>query len=443
MASARIVVVGAGMAGVATAFHLAAANRARGVVLVDEREPLTLTSNKDLGGYRNWFTGPDPAMVRFMNRSIDLLEALVDAGGGTVRMSRRGYVQFTRDPARLEAMARDAAAVSAHGAGPLRRHPGPEPYAPAVPDRWKDQPDGADLIDDAASARRLFPYVDPAIAGLLHVRRAGFYDAWTAGQWMLMQLEHAGVSIRRDRVAAIEAPGGCVRGVRFASGESIAAGDVVLAAGPMMRELARMLDLELPLVFERHAKLALPDTEGVVPRDAPMLIWNDPVTLEWSAAERRMLADEPDGARLLEPLPGGVHLRSRGPRRELLFIWRRDDAVCEPAWPPAFDPHYGEAVLRAAVRMVPALRVYVGRAAEGVVDGGYYCRTAANRPLVGPLPVEGAWIVGALSGFGVMGCHAAGDLLASHLLGRPLPADAHAFLPFSGAAPHGERGEHT
>jgi glycine/D-amino acid oxidase-like deaminating enzyme len=74
VADAPIVVCGAGMAGVAAAFHLAARQGAKGVVLVDEREPLTLTSNRGTEAYRNWFPGPGPDMVRFMNRSIDLLE---------------------------------------------------------------------------------------------------------------------------------------------------------------------------------------------------------------------------------------------------------------------------------------------------------------------------------------------------------------------------------
>jgi hypothetical protein len=33
-----------------------------------------------------------------------------------------------------------------------------------------------------------------------------------------------------------------------------------------------------------------------------------------------------------------------------------------------------------------------------------------NRPLVGPLPVDGAFVTGALSGFGLMSAHGAGEL---------------------------------
>ena len=42
---------------------------------------------------------------------------------------------------------------------------------------------------------------------------------------------------------------------------------------------------------------------------------------------------------------------------------------------------------------------------------------------------EGAYVLGALSGFGVMGSHAGADLLATHLTGGQLPDYARWFLP--------------
>jgi glycine/D-amino acid oxidase-like deaminating enzyme len=64
-----------------------------------------------------------------------------------------------------------------------------------------------------------------------------------------------------------------------------------------------------------------------------------------------------------------------------------------------------------------------------VVDGGYYCKTTDNRPLVGPLPVEGAFVIGGLSGTGIMTSQSAADLLAAHVTQRALPTYAGAFLP--------------
>jgi glycine/D-amino acid oxidase-like deaminating enzyme len=61
------------------------------------------------------------------------------------------------------------------------------------------------------------------------------------------------------------------------------------------------------------------------------------------------------------------------------------------------------------------------------MDGGYYTKTRENRFLAGPLPVEGAYVIGALSGYGMMSSNGAADLLADHIAERPLPLYAPAF----------------
>ena len=71
---AEIVICGAGAAGLAAAYHLVVRNGMRGVMLVDERPPLSLTSAYGTEAYRNWW--PDLDMFRFMDRSIDLMEEL-------------------------------------------------------------------------------------------------------------------------------------------------------------------------------------------------------------------------------------------------------------------------------------------------------------------------------------------------------------------------------
>ncbi|MCL4393936.1 MAG: FAD-dependent oxidoreductase, partial [Chloroflexi bacterium] len=61
------------------------------------------------------------------------------------------------------------------------------------------------------------------------------------------------------------------------------------------------------------------------------------------------------------------------------------------------------------------------------MDGGYYTKTQENRPLIGPLPVQGAYILAALSGYGIMASCAAGELLAAHVTESALPRYAPAF----------------
>ena len=93
------------MAGAATAYHLAV-RHGLGVVLVDEREPLTLTSDKGTQGYRNWWPGPDDTMLKLVSRSIDLLEETARESGNMFRMNRRGYFFATADESRFDAAQR-------------------------------------------------------------------------------------------------------------------------------------------------------------------------------------------------------------------------------------------------------------------------------------------------------------------------------------------------
>jgi glycine/D-amino acid oxidase-like deaminating enzyme len=85
--------------------------------------------------------------------------------------------------------------------------------------------------------------------------------------------------------------------------------------------------------------------------------------------------------------------------------------------------------MRGLAVMMPGLRAYIGRSHEAVVDGGYYCKAPDNRPLIGPTAIEGAYVLGALSGFGIMASQAAAELLAAHLLEQPMLDYAPAFHP--------------
>jgi glycine/D-amino acid oxidase-like deaminating enzyme len=222
-----------------------------------------------------------------------------------------------------------------------------------------------------------------------------------------------------------------VRGVRLAGGGRLPAGFFINTAGPLLGAVGRLLGVELPVRNELHLKLALRDSLGVVPRHAPLLIWNDPQTLAWTAEERQALAEDPETTCLLGELPPGAHLRPEGSGASpiALLLWEYRERYLEPAWPLPLDPLFTETVLRGAAAVLPALQRYLGRLSRPVLDGGYYTQTPANQPLIGPLPVEGAFVLGALSGFGVMAACAAAELLAAHLTGSPLPGYAGAFHP--------------
>ncbi|HNP74295.1 MAG TPA: FAD-dependent oxidoreductase, partial [Kouleothrix sp.] len=101
-ASADVVICGAGIAGVAAAYYLAVERGITDVLLVEQGAPLSLTSDKSTECYRNWWPGPGDTMVRFMSRSIDLLEGIARASDNAIRLNRRGYVYATADPAQVD-----------------------------------------------------------------------------------------------------------------------------------------------------------------------------------------------------------------------------------------------------------------------------------------------------------------------------------------------------
>ena len=425
--NAEIVICGAGVAGVSAAYHLVVRSGVRNVLLVDERPPLSLTSAYGTEAYRNWWS--ERPMFRFMNRSIGLLEEVSAESGNAVRMNRRGYVFLTGDPCRISELVQEAEAAAGRGGGALRVHRDSGAYVPSRAEGLQPDMDGADLVLDTETIARLYPFLTDDTAAMLHVRRCGWLDVPSLGRWMLDRIASRGGRIVRDRISQVDTKNNRVTGVKLASGSVIETGKLVLAAGPLAREAGRMLGLDVPVFQELHGKVVVEDTDGVLPPDAPMLIWTDPVELVWDDDEREKLSADPASSYLTGPFPAGLHIRPRfrDGKQTFLGIWTYDVAPREAEFPLAFDPVYPVIVLRGLARMIPGMRVYFDSAHALPVDGGYYCKTPDNRPLIGPLPVGGAFMIGALSGYGIMGSQAAGELVAAHMTGASLPDYARAF----------------
>jgi glycine/D-amino acid oxidase-like deaminating enzyme len=161
------------------------------------------------------------------------------------------------------------------------------------------------------------------------------------------------------------------------------------------------------------------------------MIWTDSQYLPWTDEERAELAASDETRWLLDELPGGAHLRPEGggASNMVLLLWAYHLEPREPVVPPALDEFFPEVALRGLSAMYPGLSAYFGRASFALYDGGYYTRTPENRPLAGPLPVEGAYVCGGLSGFGLMAAAAVGELVAAHVTGSALPPDAALFSP--------------
>lgn len=426
---ADVVICGAGIAGITAAYFLAVEQKIANIVLVDERPPLTLTSDKSTEAYRNWWPGPDGAMIALMNRSIDWLERLADQSDNRFLLNRRGYLYATADFAHAQTIQQQAKTAVSQGAGPLRIHTGQSAdplYQPLAAEGYHGQPDGADLLLDPTLIQHHFPYLSPQITAVLHARRCGWFSGQQLGAYLLEEARAAGVQFVSATVTGVGVKNGRVDHIQLNHNQQIHTQIFVNAAGPFVTDIAALLHIDLPIYSEQHIKLSFKDHLGLLPRTAPLLIWEDAQTLPWSDEERDFLAQDPDTHWLLDRLPAGVHCRSEG-GDQILILWPYHTQPMTPIFPLPQDPFFPEIALRGMATMIPALAAYFERLPSVYVDGGYYTKTAENRPLIGPLPVAGAYIMGALSGFGLMAACAAGELLAAHVAGSSLPTYAPAF----------------
>ena len=433
---ADVVICGAGIAGIAAAYHLAVKHGIEKVVLIDDRAPLSLTSDKSTECYRNWWPGPGDAMVSLMNRSIDILENLARESSNIFHLNRRGYLFATEDLNRIPDFKRAAEEAAELGAGLVRYHTGPADhpkYVPAPAWGFENSPTGSDLILDQGMIRKHFPYLSENVVALVHARRCGWFSVQQLGMYMLERARERGAKLLEAQVESVEVAGGRVQAVRLrhSSGlATISTQNFVNAAGPFLKGIGRMVGVELPVFSELHVKISFKDHLSVVPREAPLLIWTDPVFLPWSEDDRTVLSESEETKWLLNQFPPSVHSRPEGgPGSDIvLILWTYDTRPVEPIFPFSHDPHYPEIALRGLAKMIPSLKAYFDRFPKPVVDGGYYTKTRENRPLIGPLPVKGSYVIGALSGFGVMAACAAGELLAAHLTGTQLPHYAPVFV---------------
>jgi glycine/D-amino acid oxidase-like deaminating enzyme len=425
--TADVVICGAGITGVAAAHFLSTAG-IKNILLLDEHPPLSFTSDRSTECYRNWW--PDAEMLALMNRSIDLMEVLSEESGNVFRMNRRGYLYVTANESSVAVLEVASRRISDLGAGPIRVHSSSTLYyQPSPAEGFHDQAPGADLLIGNELIHKYFPYITDTAVAALHVRRAGWLSAQQLGMYLLETARRRGVRFESAQVTAVEVVNGCVKGVSLSSGERVNSPVFINAAGPYFKDVGKLLDIDLPVHTELHLKAAIKDQLGVVGREAPLLIWTDPQSLPWEDEEREALAEDDETRWLTGSFPSGVHTRPEGAgeSQTILMLWEYQTKVMEPLWPPKMDEQYPEVALRGLAAMLPRMREYFGRMPRPQLDGGYYTKTQENRPLVGPMGVEGAYMIGAVSGYGIMSACGVGDLLARQVTGDPLPSYASAF----------------
>ncbi len=214
---ADVVVVGAGLGGLAVAAHLA--GRDRRVLVVDRLGPGSQASAQNAGMLRRM--GEDPFERALAVRTHQLL---VDDRAFAEASRRTGAVlAFGRDPRHLNDAAAHLEVVG-------------------VPHLWRDGvPAEAEVLAGAP------------LLGAWWLPEERVVDAWSVIQVLLDRLRDGGGALVRDEVDAIEAHGeGWL--VRGQAGDR-PCGQVVLAAGAWSASLARRMGLERPLFPLRRTLL--------------------------------------------------------------------------------------------------------------------------------------------------------------------------------------------
>ncbi len=236
-ARASVVVVGGGVMGLSTAYHLAAA----GVpdVLLLERDSLgSGSTSKAAGGVRAMFS--DPVNIELGRRSLRAYERFADDHGQEIDLHRSGYLFLLDDPAHV---AEFEAAVA------LQQTLG-------VPSR----------MITPAEAQRLSPMI--STDGLLAA-------AWSPEDGHCtpesVVLGYAGAARRAGATVVAHCPvtglvvdDGVVRGVETADG-TVATDTVVCAAGAWSREVAAWAGVDLPVEPLRRQVLVTEPMTGLDP----------------------------------------------------------------------------------------------------------------------------------------------------------------------------------
>ena len=431
--TADIVICGAGIAGIAATYSMKLAQPDAEVLLVDKLPPMSLTSIKSGELYRNWW--PDTTMAHWIQKSIEMMEAHARKSHNRFHMNRRGYAFIYTSEDGMQAARQSVEQFGSFEIGPVRVHDSAKNahYQPVSPYGFDNQPDGVDFLLDQELIRKHFPYVTEDALAVIHARRCGWFSAQQFGLYLLELAKTLGLKELRGEIVNIERDGQGVKAVEVKHEDGttrVETRTLINAAGPFFAHLASLVGLELPVYSVLHQLAVMPDPLGIIPREAPFTILAEGQTLAWTPAEQAQWRSEPDMRWLLEPFPGALHVRPEGALdgNWIRLGWPYTDTPNEPKWEPEFPEEFPEVVLRGATRLVPGLQQYVRKLPGKMTqDGGFYTKTKENLPLIGPTEVDGFYLLGALSGYGLMAACAAGELITQWITNSLLPEYAQAF----------------
>jgi D-amino-acid dehydrogenase len=361
-----IVIIGAGVLGASTAFHLAQAGES--VIVIDAHLDGRATA-AGAGIICPWISGvEDQAFYRLYASGgeyyPDLIMALAKAGETDLGYRRVGTLLVSNDRrelALLERMARQRASAV--------------------------MGEVTSLSSD--ETRGLFPPLRPDFSGV-HIAGGGRVDGRRLATGLLRAAESLGAKIMQGH-AELAAEAQRVVGVDV-DGERIPADRVIVTAGAWADQVLRPLGLDLQVEPQRGQIVHL-QLDGVETQDWPVVL--------------------PPGSHYLVPFGSGRIVAGATRESGVGFDYRVTAA--------------GQAeVLSEALRIAPGL----GEARLVETRVGFRPTGIAVRPLLGWLPeIEGLAVGNGLGAAGLTIGPLAGRLLADLVTGQPSPMDLSPFDP--------------
>jgi len=298
-ASSRYVIVGAGIHGLSTAWHLARELKARGqggedIVVLDKRAVGAGASGIACGVIRNNYF--QPAMRELMAHSVSVWES--DPEG--LAYHPVGYLQISP-----EAMREDVAQIFA------------EQQAIGYPSQ---------LIEGERDCRNYMldmfgDWQAPGITAILHERRGGYANNVRSLRGLAAKAEAEGVRIVTGAaVTGIRVGGGAVTGVETDQGE-IACDQLIIAAGPWIRDLWAMLD--------QPERIPVTDRKGTVHPGRPMWTY-------WALQEGTLAVDPKEFTDNRGSFPPVLHVDSSAP----LYDDVTGELITEEMWGIYYKPDF-------------------------------------------------------------------------------------------------------
>ena len=360
-----VIVVGAGIVGSSTAFHLA--GMGVNVTLVEQSHPAGGPTGKSSALLHAFYLMPELSQLAIRGREI--LVSLPEIAGEGTFVSPVGMMWVC---GKDNAASWQAAVDRIRGEGARIETLTPQQFADAAP---------GFALDDVALAvwEPEFGYAD-AFGATNAIARA----ARASGATILQNTQVARLSRDRDRVT----------GVVLADGTTLEADTVVLAAGPWTRRLLATVGLDLPLHVERHP-MAVLDAAGKARQVMPFA-WCDDIACNYGRPDN-------DGVILAGTWAGG----GTGQRHEDAG---RPRFVEDPdSYMEGVDEVESVDILTTFATRIPAM------ADLGIRPGyaGLYDMSPDDLPVIGAMPgVEGLIVSAGSSGHGFKTGPAVGEAIA-------------------------------